>query len=307
MKIECVKDKLRDAVMLAEKLTGKNMALPILNAVLLIAEDSSVKIRATNLDLGIEITVPVKVLKEGIAAIPGSVFSQLLSNSFEKTVVCELTDGNMRITTNNSSTTIKSSSYEDFPTLPAVRSKNPFVIASKKFISGLKSVLYSASVSDAKPELASVYLSYDQGYLVCAATDSFRLAERKIAVTVKEAFPPTLIPGKNVAEIIRIFDRMEGDMEIHFDNHQLSVSLDGIYVTSRVIDGVFPDYKQILPKGHTTEVVILKQDLVNAIKVSNVFSDKLNHVDFDIQPKKKLFEIRSRNFDIGENSTRVDA
>jgi DNA polymerase-3 subunit beta len=85
------------------------------------------------------------------------------------------------------------------------------------------------------------------------------------------------------------------------------MSSDGVYLTSRVIDGVFPDYRQILPKEFKTEAVVLKQDLLSSLKLSNIFSDKFNQVNFSIKPKAKMFEISSINSDVGENKTNLDA
>jgi len=78
-------------------------------------------------------------------------------------------------------------------------------------------------------------------------------------------------------------------------------------ITSRIIDGVFPDYRQIIPKGCTTEAVILKQDLINTLKISSVFSDSFNQVHFVLDPKKKLFSTETKNNDVGENRSELDA
>ena len=87
----------------------------------------------------------------------------------------------------------------------------------------------------------------------------------------------------------------------------ISFEAHGVYVVSRIIDGVFPDYKQIVPKEFTTEVVALKQDFMNALKISNIFSDKFNQVRLIIDPKGKKFEVQTKNSDVGENSTIIDA
>jgi len=79
-----------------------------------------------------------------------------------------------------------------------------------------------------------------------------------------------------------------------FNKNQISFSSDGIYLTSRIIDGVFPDYRQIIPKEFKTEAVVLKQDLLNALKLSNIFSDKFNQVNLTIKPKEKIFELSPR-------------
>ena len=116
-----------------------------------------------------------------------------------------------------------------------------------------------------------------------------------------------LIPFKNVAEILKVFGEFQGVIKVCFNKNQISFSSENIYLTSRVIDGIFPDYRQIIPKNFTTEIIVLKQDLLNALKLSNIFSDKFNQVNLSIKPAEKVFELSSINNDIGENKTRLDA
>ena len=142
--------------------------------------------------------------------------------------------------------------------------------------------------------------------LTLAATDSFRLAEKKISLAQGEQIPSVLIPLKNVLEIIRILDSTTGDIEIHFDKNQISLITENMYITSRLVDGVFPDYQQIIPKEFKAEATILKEDIIHALKISNIFSDKLNQVDFLINPKEKKFTVHSRNADVGEHTAHID-
>ena len=95
MKIVCVKEKIKNAVGTAEKITGRNLALPVLGTVLVIAKGNVLKIRATNLDLGIEIVIPAKIEQEGIVAVPGNIFSNLLSNIYHDTVLLESKNENL--------------------------------------------------------------------------------------------------------------------------------------------------------------------------------------------------------------------
>jgi DNA polymerase-3 subunit beta len=267
MKIECSKEKLQRAVAKAEKITGKNATLPVLSCVVLEAKDSKLIVRATNLDLGIEFTIPVKVLKEGIIAVPGSLFLSYLTNiGVEEGIVLESINKNLLVTSSKNETQIKALSHEDFPTIPQLSSEKKCVIHSEHLIQGLKSVWYSASISSMKPELSSVYMYPNAGNLFFVATDSFRLGEKKIATKQSESFESVLIPFRNVQEIISIFDDAQGDLEVRFDSNQVVFSTDGIYLVSRIVDGTFPDYKQIIPKENTTEVVVLKQDLAQALK-----------------------------------------
>ncbi len=310
MKIECAQEKLKEGIKYAERIAGKHTTLPVLSCLIL---DCSLKnqltIKSTNLDLGIEISIPIKTNELGIVAVPATTINSFIGNIIdsERIIKLETDQGNLKITTSNSSATIKTQPHEDFPSIPRVSIGTPFSLHGSDFVKGLKSVWYSSSVSSIKPELSSVYVYYNEELLVFVATDSFRLAEKKIKVNKKRDFGQILIPFKNIPEIIRTFEYVNGEIDVHLDKNQASFNYQGIYLVSRVIDGVFPDYKQIIPKNSTTEAVILKQDLIDALKLSNIFSDKFNQVNFKVNPSQKTCEIKTKNNDIGENITTLNA
>lgn len=306
MKLECSIEKTKNTITQVERITGKNLTLPVLNSILLIASSKFLKLRATNLNLGIEINIPAKIEKEGMLAISGSVLNAVFLNiSQNENVYLENKDDNLLIKTKKSEIRLKSQPCDDFPTIPMVTGAS-FEIDSKKLIDGIKSVYYSSSVSDIKPEISSVFMYTNGDNLVFVSTDSFRLAEKKIKVKGLEEILGILIPFKNVTEILKVFGEINGMVKVCFNKNQISFSSDNVYLTSRIIDGVFPDYRQIIPKKFLTEVVVLKQDLLNALKLSNIFSDKLNQVNLKIIPKDKVFELSSYNNNIGENKTRLD-
>lgn len=308
MKLECTQDALRKATMQAGYSTGKNLALPVLSAILYIADGSALKLRATNLNVGIEVTIPAKIEKPGIAAVPGSVVNNFLASlGADTSVYLELKNNNLALATRHTKTTINTLPYDDFPTLPTIAGGITFTMPIKSFMQGLRAVSYSAAVSDIKPELSSVYIYTDRGSVVFAATDGFRLAEKRIQIALKDEIPPLLIPLKNVMELLRLFEGEKGDVEIACTLNQISFVFENIYFTSRLIDGVFPDYKQIIPKTHTTEVIILKADFGSALKIANVFSDTSHQVSLVSDLEKKYFEVYSKNADIGENTTILDA
>jgi len=307
MKIECEINKIKNAINQVEKITGKNLTLPVLNSILFIASGKTLKLRATNLSLGVEVEIPAKVEKEGILAVSGSVLVGVFSNIFQnENVFLSGEDGNLLIKTKKNQIKLKGQAHDDFPTIPTVSGKS-FEIQSEKLINGIKSVYYSSSVSDIKPEISSVFVYSNEDNLVFVSTDSFRLAEKKIKIKGIEEISGILIPFKNIPEILRVFGEFSGDIKICFNKNQISFSSENIYLTSRIIDGIFPDYRQIIPKEHKTEVIVLKQDLLNALKISNIFSDKFNQVNLKILNKEKIFELSSSNNDIGENKTQLGA
>ena len=307
MKLECGIEKIKNGILQVEKITGKNLTLPILNSILFIASGKSLKLRATNLSLGVEIEIPAKIEKEGIVAISGSTLAGIFSNIFQnENIQLESEDGNLTIKTKKSRIKLKGQTYDDFPTIPTVEGKI-FEIESKKLVDGIKSVYYSSSVSDIKPEISSVYIYSNEDNLIFVSTDSFRLAEKKVKIKGTEDVPGILIPFKNIPEILRIFGEVQDVVRVCFNKNQISFSSDNIYLTSRIIDGVFPDYRQIIPKEFKVEAIVLRQDLLNALKLSNIFSDKFNQINLSIKEKEKIFELSSQNNDVGENKTYLDA
>ena len=310
MKIECVQEKFKESISIAERISGKNMTLPVLSCLLLDASSkNNLIIKATNLDLGIEISIPSKNQENGIIAVPANIINSFMNNVVNtNNSIKLLSDKNiLKITTSHSFGDIKTILEEDFPSIPKITNNNRFYLNGNDFANGLKSVWYSSSVSNIKPELSSVYVYCDGEFIIFVATDSFRLAEKKIKIKKSKDFGQILIPFKNIPEIIRVLEFINDEVEVNLDKNQISFNYNGLYLVSRVVDGTFPDYKQIIPKSTTTEVIILKQDLINALKLSNVFSDKFNQINFKIDPISKTCEIKTKNNDIGENKTQLDS
>ncbi len=108
------------------------------------------------------------------------------------------------------------------------------------------------------------------------------------------------MPARNVSELVRILEGVKGDIEVYYNDNQFSIQIEGVYYTSRLLDGTYPNYTQIVPKSFTTEVVLLRDDLSQALKGLSVFNDKFLQVVFMVQPKEKTVHLSSRNADVGE-------
>ncbi len=308
MKIECIKEKLSEVLGKAEKIAIKNPTLPSLSGVYFKAENNTLSIRTTNLDLGFFSKIPVKVIEPGEVVVPAQVISSFLNSlPKEKNIIINTSGQTILVKTGNTETNIKTLPTEDFPIIPTLKNEENFTLPIKDFILGLKSVNYTAAIGSMKPELSSVYIYHENEFLIFAATDSFRLAEKKIKIKKTPNFKYILIPQKNISEIIRVFDSIEDDVSLSIHDNQISMFGGGIYLTSRIIEGIFPDYRQIIPKETTTKSLVLKQDLNNSLKTAMIFSDSFNQLRITISKAKKLFEIESKNTAIGENKYNIDA
>lgn len=307
MKAQCTTEKLKSAVMLAEKMTGKNLTLPTLHAILLITTGGSIKIRSTNLAVGIEIEIPAVVEQEGTVLIKGDIFSNVSNNlPGKKEVLLSLENENLIVSTEGNRTLIKCLPQEDFPTLPLVEGET-FEIKSSILQEGIRSVYFCSATTDIKPEIASIFLYTDQDTLTFVATDSFRLAEKKLKVKNIPEISKILIPYKNIGDILRVLDSFSDTVRVSFNRNQLSLSGGGIYFTTRLIDGSFPDYRMILPKEEKSKVVVIKQELLSTLRLSTIFADKFFQVLFSIDSKEKKVLINSKNTDVGSSVSSIDA
>lgn len=308
MKIECIKEQLEAALNKANKIAAKSNTLPVLSGLYLNAKQNTLSIKATNLDLGISINVPVRVLEPGTAVVPAQIITPFVSSlSSDKNITINTKGQVLEIKTKNTKTAIKTLSSEDFPVIPELDDHKAFSVQARDIIFGIRSVVYAAAIGGARPELSSVAITYEGDSLVFAATDSFRLAEKRIRVKKPPHFKQVLIPQKNAIEISRIFEHGEEEVSISVEEHQIAMRSNNIYLTSRIVDGTFPDYKQIIPKEIKSKAVLLKQDLINALKTSLVFSDNFNQLTFKLFPKSKNFELESKNATVGESVESVDA
>lgn len=307
MNVECNVEKLKSAVMLADRMTGKNLTLPTLHALLVSASGKSLKIRATNLNVGIDIEVPATVHTEGVILIKGDVLAGVCGHLDGGDTVTLVREGeNMLVRTKKAKTLIKCLPNDDFPTLPAVEGDS-FMMDAAAFSEGIRSVYFCAATTEIKPEIASVFIYSDAGTMHFVATDSFRLAEKKVRAKAVPDISKILIPFKNVADLLRVLDALSGETRIAFNRNQLSISGGGVYFTSRLIDGAFPDYRLILPKEEETRVVMMKQELLSTLRLSTVFSDKFFQVLFIASPSEKQISIQSKNTDVGSIEASIDA
>ena len=308
MKIETTLEKIKDAVNRVQKISSKNVSLPILENILLIAKDNSLILRTTNLHVGVEVSLSVKIHTEGEVAIKLDVFSQIINSlGNEHTVLFEVVDKILRIATEKSTMDIKLYPHSDFPTLPRIEEGSTVHLPIETLLEGVRSVIYSASVSDIKPEISSVYIYSESNELVFVSTDSFRLAEKRIVLDKGSDIEGVIIPVKNIHECLKIFSGITGDTKIIIGKNQLSIESENIYFTSRIVDGNYPDYKQIIPQTSTTQAIVLKDELIQSLRLVNVFSDSFNQILLKTNNEKGTITLHSRNTDIGENNTSIDA
>lgn len=308
MKIQLPKQKLLESTLLAERITGKKESLPVLSCILLDAQ-KDLSVRATNLEAGIDIQIPAEVEEKGMIAVPAGILTSTLRSISGDRVSLKSEEGNLLVESRGSKTLIKAVPHEEFPVLSqSDGEKKGTPVSREKFLKGIQSVAYAASPSMIRPELGSVYLSLKAAAMICVATDSFRLAEKTIPGVAGKDTGELLIPLKHIGELTYILERIhEEQVDVCVEDFQLMVSGGGARYVSRVVDANFPDYRAIIPKNATTEVTLLKSDLVDMLRKARVFSGADQHIGLHMYPQKKIFSATARSSEVGEMSDVLEA
>ncbi len=285
----------------------KSATLPALSSVLILAAEGAIKMRATNLETGIDLHIEGSVVTDGVVAIPAVVLQQIAGSlTGTGTITIEHTGDIISIITGTSKSSVKTVPYEDFPSIPFPENpKNAIELTGTLLRTLFTAVASCASVSTVRPELASLYLEIEGGVLTIVATDSFRLAEKKVPLGNKGLQGKFLIPAKNALEIAQALP--DDTVTISFDEHQCAImSAQGMMV-SRLTSATYPDYRQIVPKDTVSEAVVLRKDLEAALKRTTIFSDAFQKVTLGLDQKKNTLTLFAKNADIGESSEVLNA
>lgn len=283
MHVTLEREQLLDRLELVGKVSTKHVTLPVLQCVLLKSEGSVLTIKATNLEIGIESSLKASVEEEGVIAVPASTLTQTINYMSQKEVTLRAEDGVLVVEGSGSETNIKSIPHEEFPSIPKIEGSGQKINKSL-FALGIKTASFAASQSSIKPELGSVYvLQKKEHTLTFVSTDSFRLMEKTVPQQGIVLDDPILIPQKNAIELARVCDVRDSDPEFYVNENQCALAFaDGVYITSRLTTGSFPDYEQIIPKEYSSHSTLLKNDLAHAFKKTNIFLNKFMQVTLHV-------------------------
>lgn len=307
MKFEINSLKLFKIINQVGKARNKNSLNTYLNNIYIKSEDNNLIMRATNLELTCEKSVSMKGVINGECLINGDILVKI-SNHFSNidiNIVCELIDDIFVISYSKNKIQLKTTKLEDFPKIPQI-GKYLTTIKLKTYIDLIRSVSFCASTSEIKPEISSIYIYSRGNELFSVATDSFRLAEKKINFKNNQEDINLLISQKNINEKISILENMkeeesgeDTEIELYSNENILTIQNRNTLLAIRSINGNFPDYRQLFPKEWTTTIEIDKLELKNTLNLSTIFINNYSYIDFEINKKEKSVKINSKNDKIG--------
>jgi DNA polymerase-3 subunit beta len=306
MKLTIPQESFSKALNIASRFTTPKVQLPILANVYLSAKKNSLTISATNLEISVSLQIPAEITEDGDITIPARTLTDIVSN---------LKKGEVSLSTDDNLVLIKASGFngkvtgmngDDFPVVPKELGKTPISIATADFSNALSKMLYAVSVDESRPILTGVLCILKDKELTLVSTDGFRLSKTTLQLQ-NEGEGTFIVPKGIVSEIVRTKD--EGDtlsFSYTKEENQFICKIGNTILSSRLIDGNFPDFDRIIPKTTTTTITVGKGDLLRAVKIASIFAKDSANV-IKIKVGESDISISADSSQKGNEETTIEA
>lgn len=299
MRFSCEKSDLQQALSTVQKAINSQNTLQVLGNILIQVSGESVSFSATNLEIAISTTVNAEVVSEGSITLPSRLFVNYISLVKNGRVDIELVSGEaVHITATDSETTIKGISATEFPSLPSITPEFSFQLDGMLLKQSIERVVFSCSPSSARPVLSGVLFWNQDSCLRLVGTDSYRLGEQKVVLDSATPEKKSIIPARAVQELSRIIQK--GDtVEVQVSQNQVLFVIGSTEISSRLIEGNFPDYQRIIPEGSEGTIVASRQDLILAVKQVGIFAKEIENNTVKIDFTETTLDMKTDETEIG--------
>lgn len=305
MKLSCTQENLHRGLEIVSRASGRNTALPILSNVLLRAEPTGLRLTATNLEIGLTCLVRGKVEREGAYTVQGRLLNELVGLLSGDRIDLSLEDGSLSVVNKETKTSLKGLAADEFPLIPPIVRKNPISLPVAHLKQAISQTIFASAYDASRPEINGVLIKTEGKSLTLAATDSYRLAERRLALSVAAEPVSAIVPVRALQELVRILDGEAETASLFISENQLLVSVGDIELVSRLIEGQYPNYEQIIPKDSKTQATLSVSELTRVVKAASLFCKSgINDVALAFSDKGQL-TVSAANAQVGENTTTI--
>jgi DNA polymerase-3 subunit beta len=304
MKLKVTQENLNKALGLVARVASTRGTLPILSNVLLRIDENRLSVSATNLDIAISCQLGAQVQSEGSLTVPARLLQDFINGLPSGVIELEQDDARLKITTDSYKSVINGVSAEEFPVMPAIESGTSWKVSGPLLKKALQQVLMAASNDESRPVLTGVLFQTVDGVLYMAATDSYRLAEKRLAEVKQEV--KLLIPATALHDVLRIINDFEGDITVVHDDQQVQFRAGEVELVARLIEGNYPDYRKLIPAAFATTAVMPRAELVNITKVSSLFArESAGSIVVSVDEPSESIWIHAVASQLGENNATV--
>ncbi|MBM3939946.1 MAG: DNA polymerase III subunit beta [SAR202 cluster bacterium] len=315
MRLNCLQENLSHGLGVVQRAVATRTTLPITQHVLLTTDEGRLKLSATNLEIAISTWIGAEIQEEGAVTVPARLLTEFVNSLSRQALEVQALKHGKGITVKGDrvEANINGADANEFPPIPNVNSGIACQVAAKALRDGIRQVVFAAAIEDSRPVLTGVNLQFDGDQLTLAAADGFRLAVHTttLARAVSEKLS-VIVPARTMSEVERL---IEGDDPIDVvvtpQRSQVLFRMKNVEMVSQLIQGTFPNYRQLVPQEHATRVVVGLGELQRAARTAAIFAkDGSGIIRLQMQPAGKgggKLTISSRAEEVGEHVSELEA
>jgi DNA polymerase III subunit beta len=271
LRITCAKDELAQALGVVSRALSTRSSVQILSGILLEARSGELRLAATDMELSLRASLAAQIEGDGAIVLPGKTFVDIarLLPGDEVTIEHKPAESVVHVTAGTASYTLNTYNPEDFPRLPELDAVSTFSVERESLLETIARVAKAASRDESRPVLTGVLVQFGGGKLTMAATDSYRLAVKETTFSGTVPDLEAIVPGRALQELARVAGSGD-EVEVGVQENQVLFSTDGVWLTTRRIDGQFPNYRQLLPESFEHELTLPRVELLEVIRRASV-------------------------------------
>lgn len=312
MKLTLMQENLARGLQVVSRAVSSRSTLPVLANVLLRTEDAGLKLTATNLEIGISAWVAGRIDSEGTLTVPARLFADVVNGlPAGERVQLELEGNNaLRIRAGRFQTLLRGIDAEEFPVIPSPGERPTTRVKQGELRQALSEVVFAAATDEARPILTGVLTRFSGDRLTLAAADNYRIAVKSLPILDAVEDTSLVVPARSYAELMRVLSDGDDPLEIMLapSKSQVLFHLEGIDLVSRLIDGQFPNYQQVLPTSHATRAVVEREELLKAVRLSALIaSAAANVVKLNLGDEASATITIAAAADVGDTQGEVEA
>ncbi len=300
MEIKCVKENLLNGIQAVQKAVSTRTTLPILTGILFRTDEDKITLSATDLEIAIECKVDANILSKGAAVVPARLIGDIIRNLPEAAIkmISSPNNNQLKILCEQVEFDIKTLPPEDFPRFPEIPAKPGYTVATDLLTEMVKQVARAASHDETRPVLTGVLVNIAKERLKMVATDSYRLAVKEIkSKKGVEDKVRVVVPARTLEELIKIIPPERKEVDIVLTENQIIFNLGDVILISRLIEGQFPNYQQLLPEEHKMRVEVDKEKFMGAVKRISLLA--LNNSPLKVSVKESKMKISAQTAEVG--------
>lgn len=296
MKFTCEQNKFLEVILTVQKAISGRTTMPIIEGILIEAQKDVLKFIGTDLELSIESFMEANILEEGSVVIPSRLLTEIVRKLPNAVMEISVLDNyNVKIICLNSIVTIQGFSSDEFPALPVVDEDQPIEINQLLLSDMVKDTIFAVAVDEARPILTGALLEVDGNNVNIVCLDGYRLAMRKGSIDAAHESNKVIIPGKSLSEVSKIIHDENQQVSITISNRHVLFDLGYTRIISRVLEGEYINYKQIIPEDYKTRVKVDTGILSSSIERASLIAreGKNNLIKLTVQDQKVIITSNS--------------